>query len=339
MYDRKKNFKLVGIIAVFLFLLIIILGIMGALGFFDRNPNGVGTRIDNYNHYLKDTPSSTKYNLFTAVYNILRSNGVEHPPESGALIRDGSFNSELQDNNDIYYSTFIIDIEEVQQSYYAQVSWSDDDSADLGGYPTLLTCPTQEQLIYPAFDCKDLLNQDPYTNLYDQNPLLNDLPIRNLLYNITYDTSDDLQSVTIIIDSTSAYLDTAIQKLKTFNSPSKTLSAYNITYQKWQNPLVNAFVQNSASDPLDFIRTGFKNVNTNLGLIVQTGSYFNYDGISYYYTTLTTGSQGDYTLVSYKCLLRQEESKWILVSTPTPILTTYNTPNTPINVLNSANNL
>lgn len=338
MRDRKKNFTLVGIIAVFLFLLIIILGIMGALGFFDRNPNGVGTRIDNYNHYLKDTPDSTKYNLFTAIYNILKLNGIEHPPESGATIRNDSFNSELQDNG-IHYSTFMIDIEEVQQSYYAQVSWSNDDATDLGGYPTLLTCPTKEQLIYPAFECKDLLNQNPYNNLYSQNPLLNDLPVRNLLYNITYDTSDDLQSVTIIIESTSAYLNTAVQKLKTFNSPVKTLSTYDITYVKWQNPLLNTFVQNSASDPLDYIRTGFRNISANLELNIQAGSRFNYNNKSYYYTTLTTGSQEDYTLVSYQCLLRQEGNNWQLVSTPTPILTTYNTPDTPIEVLNVANNL
>lgn len=338
MHNRKKNFTIVATIASFLFLLIIVVGVMGALGFFDRNPNGIETKIDNYNQYLKDAPKNTRYNLFTSIYTTLQSNGVEHPPKSGALIRNDSFDSKLQDDG-IHYNTFMIDIEEVQQSYYAQVSWSNDNSIDVGGYPILLTCPTQEQLIYPAFDCKDLLNKNPYSNIYDQNPLLNDLPVRNLLYNITYDITDDNKSVVVVISSTSAYLDTAVQKLKTINPPNKSLSAYNITYQKWQNPLTNIFIQNSASDPLDFIRTGLKNTNTSLGLNIQAGTRFNYDKNSYYYTTLTTGSQQEYTLVSYKCLLRQSNNGWVLASSPAPILTTYNTPDIPLEVLDRVNDL
>lgn len=45
-----KNLKPALIAGSFLFLLLIVIGILGALGVFDRNPYGAEIKIENYNH-------------------------------------------------------------------------------------------------------------------------------------------------------------------------------------------------------------------------------------------------------------------------------------------------
>ncbi len=168
-----------------------------------------------------------------------------------------------------------------------------------------------------------------------QWPIISELPINNMLFTIGYKTND--QNFQVIIDTTSTYMGDAISKVKSLDYSEKPLESYDIAFQGWVNPLVEAFIPNQQGDPLDFIRDGYKHLDNDLDLNVSTGSYVEYDNKTYYYTTMTTGLESHYNLVTYKCLLRKSTT-WELVSTPTPILTTYNTPNTPLEVLAEANN-
>lgn len=212
-----KNLKPALIAGSFLFLLLIVIGILGALGVFDRNPYGAEIKIENYNHYLKKSPKDTRYAVFTSLYNTVSLN-TTNPPQTNAVIREGSFTSTTtQDPSEIpyEYTTFLIDIEELQQTYSAQVSWSNNPDANLGGYPILITCPSEDQLIYPAFDCKDSLSEDPVSVLYAKYPILNSLPLDISYYNdnysvfthynINYKTNTDYTDLHLIITEYTAH--------------------------------------------------------------------------------------------------------------------------------------
>lgn len=222
---QEKRLTPAMIAVVLVGVVIIIIGILGALGVFHKNPYGSEIKIDNYNDYIKGSPQDTKDATFTALYNAVKVNTNDSSiiPKDGAIIREDSFTSTLKDD-DIHFDTFMVDIEGVRQSYYAQITWSDDKDADLGGYPILFTCPTKEQLIYPEFDCQDLLTLNPVDKLYSQNPITYLLPIvvsyrdndNNLVsYRISYKAIDNNSKIKLVInDYTGGNYERAIQTLK-----------------------------------------------------------------------------------------------------------------------------
>lgn len=165
-------------------------------------------------------------------------------------------------------------------------------------------------------------------------PLLNHLPINNMLFSIGY-TIENNSTLLIFIDASSTYLNDAVNALMSLDFSQKPLYSYNISYKKWQNPLTNQFVNNAKSNPTEFLQTGYASISQSYNLIIHDGTYSDDD--QYYYTILTTGAEDRYNLVTYRCVLRKNGSSWILAGTPTPILTTYNTPNIPNNILEAAN--
>lgn len=169
-----------------------------------------------------------------------------------------------------------------------------------------------------------------------QWPIISALPITNALFSIGYNiTSDNL--LTIIVNSPDTYLDSAINTLKGYATKEYPIANYNISFTQWTNPLINRFTPHDNSDPQAFLTQGYRDLNPDLNLVINTGK-FSADN-QYFFTTITTGLSENYDLVTYRAVLKQLNNSWQLISTPQPIITTYNTPNTPIDILNSANDL
>lgn len=161
-------------------------------------------------------------------------------------------------------------------------------------------------------------------------PLLAYLPVNTILYSIGYILNND--QLIITVNTTTPYLDATLQKLKLIAKQAESpLEEYNIKLNNFTNPFENIATSSTSTNPATLLNQSFGSIADN----INDGFYKD----NYYYTTLTTGSEADYTLVTYRAVLKQTGDTWQLASTPYPILTTTNTPNIPSSILSSVNNL
>lgn len=226
MQPQQHKVRNITIISSIVFLIILTVGILGAMGFFHSNPFGKSTKIDNFSQYFKDVPTEKRDAVFAALHGTIESNLNESTevPISGAIIRPGSVDIEYIEESLSNYSTFIVDIEAIQQTYQIRMAWSNNPKTTLAGYELLVICPTEEQLIYPAFECQDMISSDPLSMLYSNNPILSLLPIvisyysndnKLISYRISYLATNDYNDIKLIInDYTGGNYDRAIQTLK-----------------------------------------------------------------------------------------------------------------------------
>ncbi|MBR2659743.1 hypothetical protein IKD60_03210 [Candidatus Saccharibacteria bacterium] len=125
------------------------------------------TKIDNLSRYDKSIPKEVKSRLEESLYKIISFNGVTNIPSRGALIRDNTFYSEpAEDDNDSIYVNFIVDIDSVNQSYFAQYQWSKNtNDPNISSTSILLMCiHDPDDIIYPDFKCKDDFTFNPSTD-------------------------------------------------------------------------------------------------------------------------------------------------------------------------------
>ncbi len=167
-------------------------------------------------------------------------------------------------------------------------------------------------------------------------PLISALPISNPLFSIGYNISTN-DRLTININAATTYLDDAIHTLKSHLTTNDSLANYNIAFNDWTNPLTDQFRSNTSQDPIEYLIQGYRHLNPDLNLVIQSGNYAN-NG-QYYYTTITTGFDERYSIVTYRAILKKDGTSWQPTSTPQPIVTTYNTPEVSTDILNAANNL
>lgn len=160
-------------------------------------------------------------------------------------------------------------------------------------------------------------------------PILRYLPINKIIFNIGY-TMENQNNLIITIDTDITYINSAIEYLTTSEIGSTPLENYNVILSNYNNPF-KSFVNNQSSDPLEFLRIGYSNIECEILAGQENGNY--------YYTIINTGSSEEYTIVSSKVVLVKNGASWKLASTPYPILTTTNTPGIPNDILNKANNL
>lgn len=171
----------------------------------------------------------------------------------------------------------------------------------------------------------DLMNKEGEKER-EKNPILNHLPINTSLYSISYEY-DDNQNLTINVKTDPQYIDTVVAKLKTFKDIN--ISNLNIVFRN-KNIFEN-YKENNNSDLKQFIRTAY---NLPANYTINDPQQLN----DYYYTTVYINDyKNSLQYAHYRILLKQEEGNWKIISTPQPILTTYNTPNTDINILNTIN--
>lgn len=195
---------------------------------FHTNPYGKQIKIDNFSQYFRGMPENGRDSLFNSLY-IAVDNNTENIqiPKKGAHIREDSSTSEYDSKTDTYTSTFLVDIPELQQTYSLWAYWStnpDNTYVTTASYTGLVFCPTEEQLIYPAFKCSDSRTEQGVSI----DPIISITPIKSsyytdnyaeyISYSITAKMSDDNSKLTLVISSyskdTQASYNAALQKIK-----------------------------------------------------------------------------------------------------------------------------
>ena len=161
-------------------------------------------------------------------------------------------------------------------------------------------------------------------------PILDYIPYTNKAYGIGYKNDGDNFILTITADS--ALVDVAVNKLRSFDE-NISLAEYNFEINDLDNALAGKFENNSASDPIEYLKSGYSGISETY--TVNSGQWRS----DYYYTTISVGAYAGYAPITYRVVLKADGSSWKLVSDPYPLLTVFNTPNVSTEVLDAANKL
>ena len=121
-----------------------------------------------------DIPANTKGLIEAGLYDVIALNisNDEIPPESGAVIRNSTLETNYDDETDIYYGSFITDISSVKQSFTVHYEWSkNSQNLYLSGYPVEITCVDKADRIYETTYCSDAFHEsdpavDDFANEY-----------------------------------------------------------------------------------------------------------------------------------------------------------------------------
>lgn len=242
---KEKRLKPILITGTIIFSIILTIGILGATGFFHKNPYGEQIKIPNFDRFFKNVPSDTRDSIFAALHNIALMNSTSpiKPTEEKAEIRSGSISNNYDQDTKITYSSFIVDITTLQQSYFVQFEWSlnNETNDSISGYPILVSClqPTQEKR-YLNFVCNDdITTPENVAKFFQQYPGLRQLPIiiseysqdysKYIQYNIEYKANEDYSDFTITINDYSGNnREEALKKLQELDiDTSKHIPIYN----------------------------------------------------------------------------------------------------------------
>ena len=157
-------------------------------------------------------------------------------------------------------------------------------------------------------------------------PILRHLPINNNFYSISYEYDQNNKPI-INIKTTDEFIDTTVEKLKTFDDVE--LADYNIIFHN-KSPFSD-FTQVSSQDVENYIRSTYKLTRDyKINELKQSGDYF-------YTYVYKNNSEGD-SCGKYRIILKKDANdEWSAISTPQPILTTYNTPGVDKEIIKLAN--
>lgn len=188
----------------------------------------VETRIDNIEIVDKKLPQDQKDQLFSQLYGILVDNISDgEPPESGALVREGTVDYGYDEDLKIYAGNFIVDVPAVEQSYRVQLSWSPEkNNPNLGGYPILITCAPKDLRIYASqTGCVNVLTMElSWNNAYQLDYTFGattSQKIRGVLGKVIVDEDEGPEEFAATVDETS------LKKLR--DQPDVTYQ-YNVVF-------------------------------------------------------------------------------------------------------------
>lgn len=248
------------------------------------------------------------------------ANGVQIRNNSKIYIEPGEYHVEVtREHFEDYSGDFTISTD---QPYIAAVMTASDEEGEKYFKEHQAQFAAAEGIVGKSLNAAGAAIQKKY-------PIIKYLPINNRFYSISYSFDDPLKSegLKINIKTDYEYLDVAVARLKNFENIS--LIDLDINFN-----IKNAFSNpknSSSSDPETFIKESFTGNSMNFVSGHDLGNDY-YLAVYSAYNTNTKLLNGKYLVLAHK-----NEGKWKLVSTPQPLLTKANTPNTPEDILNAAN--
>ena len=101
--------------------------------------------ITNLDQYSNGISSDQQYDIEKSIYKMIGRNGG-----LSGIVREGSYKKYMQDG---YTNVvFLVDLPSIKRTYRATLT-----IAELDGYRAVnILCPDEADLIYPAFECKDI---------------------------------------------------------------------------------------------------------------------------------------------------------------------------------------
>jgi hypothetical protein len=133
------------------------------------------TNLQNFDKFLSNAPISEREEMSVMLNNIITANTSKGVSWGDAAIREDTFVSYYDDEHDIHYSQFVVDIESIRQSYFIEYQWSNSAQLPNG---IIIRCPTLSQMIYETFECN--------TAYSSTDPILQYLEYEEYRFSVSY---------------------------------------------------------------------------------------------------------------------------------------------------------
>lgn len=194
--------KLIAI--VFALVVLVGVGITIGLRVSQKNTFGDGVLITNIKEEaLRTKEPSPKEDIDYIQYELLETVNMNiDTPKIGseindAKIRAGTFKQTYSKENNVYTTSFIVDIESLQQSYQANYQWIKDKKRNytMDEWGSNVRCLPKDKLIFGDFDCRDIFS----VMGGEENSIIKHLPYSTVDYFITLDPKiEDTLNIVII---------------------------------------------------------------------------------------------------------------------------------------------
>lgn len=125
-----------------------------------------GIVIDSTNDLDADTDfalDDTKKSVIGGIlYDVVSLNNIDNIQNNKATIRQNSVHYAYIDDLQIYFLNFIVDLEDLGQSYHIVYRWADEYPNENvpTNEPAIAFCPQEHELTYGDFGCKDNYDGD-----------------------------------------------------------------------------------------------------------------------------------------------------------------------------------
>ena len=129
----------------------------------NEKPNPIN--ITNFDTVVKNLPSTERATLETILASTIKQNtsaNITLTSVKDATIRDGTYVQNYDSQKYVYSTQFIVDIPSLKQSYKITDKYSPlpPEQSGLFDYTQLVLCPSQDELIYGSFNCKDRMSTE-----------------------------------------------------------------------------------------------------------------------------------------------------------------------------------
>jgi len=169
---KFKNYKILAIIPILIILLFIFINLI--------NSNNKIT-VGNFDNFSKNISQTRKDSINIFLQEVSKKTGKNNLKKGDALIRDKSYKEFFDDKSNIYSSNFIIDIKKSEQSFKTYITWSNNPKVKIEQDTLKFDCLIGNEVIYPNFNCHDVLGIEKGLN----DTIINLLPQSSFNYKIT----------------------------------------------------------------------------------------------------------------------------------------------------------
>ena len=240
--NNQIQFKPIHFVIIIFVAIVIVLAIISFSNMNKTEEYGPELKIDNFSKYYNEVPDNIRSSLFATLYRVVGLNlaANQEPITSGAVIRKDSAEKTYNEETDVHYGSFIVDVEYVQQSFNVRIGWSNiPNNPTLNSNEVFIGCLTGKQSLYGSTTCRDGQEDDsPLQTISSRFPIIQDLPINvsyytdnyetYVSYSITYKLDEKAENITIYINDYSGNnKQAALDKLIELGY---TPSAFNIVY-------------------------------------------------------------------------------------------------------------
>lgn len=228
----RQNPAVVGIF-VFLQVIFIILIIVVVINTKTNTFQESNLSISNLEQDLQNLPTNSVDAIQTVLYDAIADNKgtLTNLKDSDAKVRKDTLINLYFEKQNMHYTSFIVDIPSIEQSYQIFHEWSDDNANPyyLTNHVTIAMCPKKEQTIYVDFQCHDRYSQNgqafvvseflPYMNSSGYNTFIkyDRAPYTIIISPNTFNVDDNTKNT---------YIEQTKEKVASLGFPADIFSYY-----------------------------------------------------------------------------------------------------------------
>lgn len=243
---QEKRLRPIIISGTIALIIIIVIGILGATGFFHKNPYGKEIKIEDFSKNYPQVSTDTKDFIYSmlynsAVFNPVVEEGVDLAKSTAVFQSNFEPQNNYNQETEVYSSIIRVDVPAVRQTFTIHFIWSTDKNnpnLEGAGDQVVIQCNLNDESTYHSTSCEDGSVKNAISEAYTKYPLINHLPIKKnyylddnsyISYDIIYDSNRVQEGILpiIIIDYSGGNKERAFQDIRDLGYDTKD---YNIQY-------------------------------------------------------------------------------------------------------------